>query len=133
MYLTYSTTQNHWALSSYSNDESSQMYLFPRDYAIATYTIVRAFNVFRVHENKLYRNYRIVRAFSVPNSTGPAPPSGVGEMRSNGTFLFTSLCLRFEHARLTRTSQCRFGAGVFLVSAKKGVIIYPGDFFQRRA
>ena len=36
-----------------------------------------------------------------------------------------------EHDRLARISQHRFGEGVFLVSAKKGAIIYPGDFFQR--
>ena len=57
---------------------------------------------------------------------------GMGEMRSNGTFLFYRLFVGCEHARLARTSQHRFGAGVFLVSAKKGAIIYPGDFFQRR-
>ena len=37
-----------------------------------------------------------------------------------------------EHARLARTSHYRFGEGVFLVSATKGAIIYPGDFFQRQ-
>ena len=87
---------------------------------------------------------------------------GAGEMRSNGIFLFSRLLLRCEYTRLARTSQkgggdavkwnilvfsvvfgvrtCsmartsqhRFRAGVFLVSAKKGAIIYPGDFFQRR-
>ena len=35
----------------------------------------------------------------------------VGEMRSNGTFLFSLLFRRCEHARLDRTSQHRFGAG----------------------
>ena len=140
---------------------------------------------------------------------------GVGEMRSNGTFLFSQLFLGCEYARLARTSQqggemrsnrtllfskfsrganmldwpappstvlvracfwsvrrrgrsfipeisfredqnveshsvrrgiMRYSifspwggkkldtklAGVFLVSAKRGAIIYPGDFFQRR-
>ena len=62
----------------------------------------------------------------------PAPVLVLGEMRSNGTFLFSRQFMPCEHARLARTSQHRFGAGVFLVSAKKGVIIYPGDFFQRK-
>ena len=56
---------------------------------------------------------------------------GVGEMRSNRTFVFYQLFVGCEHARFARTSQHRFAAGVFLVSAKKGAIIYPGDFFQR--
>ena len=61
----------------------------------------------------------------------PAPPSSVREMRSNGTFLFCRLFLPCEHTPLARTSQHRFGPGVFLVSAKKGAIIYPEGFFQR--
>ena len=36
-----------------------------------------------------------------------------------------------EHTPLARTSQHRFGPGVFLVSTKKGAIIYPEGFFQR--
>ena len=61
----------------------------------------------------------------------PALPSMIGEMRSNGTFLFSRLFLTYEHTPLARTSQHRFGAGVFSVSAKKGAIIYPEGFFQR--
>ena len=74
-----------------------------------------------------------VRTCSI-GSDWPASPSivFVREMRSNGTFLFSRLFRVCKHARLTRTSRHRFDAGVFLVSTKKGVIIYPGDFFQRR-
>ena len=41
----------------------------------------------------------------------PAPPSTVlvlGEMRSNGLFLFFRFFMTCEHARLARTSQHRF-------------------------
>ena len=48
-YCTYVYHTESLALSWHSNDESSQIFLFPSDYPIDTYTIVRAFDVFRAH------------------------------------------------------------------------------------
>ena len=64
-------------------------------------------------------------------SIGPHLPAGWGDAVKWNIVVF-SVVSGCEHARLARTSQHRFGAGVFLVSAKKGAISYPRDFFQRR-
>ena len=57
-------------------------------------------------------------------------PGGGDAVKWN--ILVLSVVCGVEHAQLARTSQYRFGEGVFLVSTTKGVIIYPGDFFQRQ-
>ena len=68
-----------------------RVYLFPRGYAILTQSFALSMYSEFTKISCMYCNYRIVRAFSVSYSAGPASPSRVGEMRSNGTFLFSQL------------------------------------------